>query len=408
MAAFLMLFIYLFVLGCVQKKRGSEGVEEDLARARAAILRASQRKTHYLQHTEVDFIPRGSIYRNSFAFHQSHIEMRNRFKVWVYKEGEAPLVHSGPMHDIYSIEGHFIDEMESGRSSFIASHPDEAHAFFLPVSVASIIDYVYMPITTYARDQLQRVVADYIRLVADKYPYWNRSGGADHFLVACHDWGPDVSEANPKLYKNVIRVLCNANTSERFEPRRDVSMPDVYCPPGELGPPNLSQPPHKRPILAFFAGGAHGYIRELLLEHWKGKDNEVQVYGYLQKGQNYTQLMGQTKFCLCPSGYQVASPRVVEAIYAGCIPVIISDNFSLPFNDVFNWNQFSVQIPVHKIPEIKAILRGIPFAKYLRMQKRVRRVRRHFELNRPAEPFDVMHMVLHSVWLRRLNVRIPF
>ena len=174
---------------------------------------------------------------------------------------------------------------------------------------------------------------------------------------------------------------------------------------GTLGPPNLGQAPNKRTILAFFAGRVHGYIRQILIQHWKDKDDEVQVHEMLRRGQNYTKLMGRSKFCLCPSGYEVASPRVVEAINALCVPVIISDNYSLPFSDVLNWSQFSVQILVSNIPEIKNILKEIPNEKYLKMYKRVSRVKRHFVLHRPAQPFDVIHMVLHSVWLRRLNFK---
>lgn len=114
--------------------------------------------------------------------------MKKRLKIWTYKEGEQPLVHDGPMKHIYSIEGHFIDEMDSGKSPFSAHEPEEAQVFFLPISIVYIVDYIYKPITTYARDRLVRIFTDYVRVVANKYPYWNRTRGADHFMVSCHDW----------------------------------------------------------------------------------------------------------------------------------------------------------------------------------------------------------------------------
>ncbi|KAG5226059.1 glycosyltransferase [Salix suchowensis] len=252
-----------------KKTTGFERIEGGLAKARTAISRAIRSRSSS-SFKEGSFIPRGSMYRNHYAFHQSYTEMERRFKVWVYREGELPVVHGAPVNDIYSIEGQFLDEFERGKTPFIASHPDEAHAFFLPISVAYIIHYVYKPHITFARDQLQRLVTDYVRVLADKYSYWNRSQGADHFSVSCHDWAPDVSRADPELFRYFIRVLCNANISEGFRPERDVSIPEIFLPVGKLGPPReYTQPPSKRSILAFFAGGAHGHIRKVLLNHWK-------------------------------------------------------------------------------------------------------------------------------------------
>ena len=217
---------------------------------------------------------------------------------------------------------------------------------------------------------------------------------------------PEISIVTPDLYKHFIRVLCNANTSERFQPIRDISLPEVNIPKGKLGPPHLDKPPNQRHILAFFAGRESGYMRTLLFRSWKENDDEVQVYEHLPSNRGYAKSMGDSKFCLCPSGWEVASPRVVEAIAAGCVPVIICDYYVLPFSEVLDWSKFSINITSDKIPEIKKILKAVPNKRYLRMQKRVKQVQRHFVINRPAQPYDMLHMILHSVWLRRLNVRL--
>ncbi|KAL6536202.1 hypothetical protein OROGR_012774 [Orobanche gracilis] len=375
-------------------------LEQGLARARASIREAAARRNS-------DNTLNDSIYRIPCAFHQSYMEMEKRFKIWVYKEGESPLFHMGAMKDIYSIEGHMIDELENPHNRFAARHPDEAHVFFLPIGFTNIIHYIYTPRVTYDRRHLQKVVEDYIGIVSNKYPYWNRSAGADHFLVACHDWGPEVSTANPEIFKNFIRVLCNANVTEGFDPARDVSLPEIKVPDDvRLGPPDIDQSENNRSILAFFAGGHHGDVREKLLQHWKGKDKDVEVDEYIPRNMNYFELMSRAKYCLCPSGFEVASPRLVESMHAGCVPVIISDGYALPFGDVLDWTRFSVHIPVKRIPEIKKILEGISMDEYLEKRRQVMKVKKHFVLHRPAQPYDLLNMVLHSVWLRRINVRL--
>lgn len=113
--------------------------------------------------------------------------MEKLFKVYVYEEGEPPVFHDGPCRSIYSTEGRFIYNMEMDGSRMRTRDPDRAHVFFLPFSVANMVKTIYEP-DSHDMNPIRRTVTDYIGVVSSKYPYWNRSLGADHFMLSCHDW----------------------------------------------------------------------------------------------------------------------------------------------------------------------------------------------------------------------------
>ncbi|RZC70608.1 hypothetical protein C5167_033770 [Papaver somniferum] len=377
-------------------------LESGLAKARASIREASKYRNDQIP--DPNLIPVGPMYWNSHAFHRSYLEMEKQFKVFVYEEGDPPLFHSGPCKSIYSMEGNFIHQMDM-QGRFRTGDPDKAHVYFLPFSIAMMVRFVYVP-NSHDITPIKKAVVDYVNVIGSRYPFWNRSLGADHFMLSCHDWGPMTSRYVPHMFNNSIRALCNANTSEGFRPSKDVSIPEINLRTGDtkgwLGGPS----PSHRPILAFFAGGLHGPVRPILLDHWFNKDDDIRVYKYLPKHMSYQDMMKKTKFCICPSGYEVASPRIVEAFYAGCVPVLINDYYALPFGDVLNWRSFSVVVPVNEIPSLKKILTSISQRRYIKMQQRGLKIRRHFEVNSPPERFDVFHMILHSIWLRRLNIQV--
>ena len=113
--------------------------------------------------------------------------MERRFKVYVYEEGDLPISHDGPCKNIYSIEGRFIHEMENGAKRFRTSDGERAHVYFMPFSVTWMVKYLYKP-NSYDQNPLRLYVGDYVKLISLRYPFWNRTNGADHFMVACHDW----------------------------------------------------------------------------------------------------------------------------------------------------------------------------------------------------------------------------
>lgn len=115
--------------------------------------------------------------------------MEKRLKVYVYDEGEPPIMHDGPCKDLYTSEGRFIQEMEHGEEGrrFRTWDASRAHVYYMPFSVTRMVTYLYNP-QSYDVAPLKKFVGDYVRVISNKHPFWNRTQGADHFMLSCHDW----------------------------------------------------------------------------------------------------------------------------------------------------------------------------------------------------------------------------
>lgn len=112
--------------------------------------------------------------------------MEHILKVYVYKEGEKPIFHQPILKGLYAAEGWFMKLME-GNKNFIVKDPRKAHLFYMPFS-SRMLQHIHYVRNSHNRTNLRHYLKDYSEKIAAKYRFWNRTGGADHFLVACHDW----------------------------------------------------------------------------------------------------------------------------------------------------------------------------------------------------------------------------
>lgn len=112
--------------------------------------------------------------------------MERVVKVYVYKEGGKPIFHQPLMRGIYAAEGWFMKLMEENKQ-FGVRDPRKAHLFYLPFSSYALRSTLIERNFRSHKD-LQKLLNKYVDSIARKYKFWNRTGGSDHFFVACHDW----------------------------------------------------------------------------------------------------------------------------------------------------------------------------------------------------------------------------
>ncbi|KAH6792332.1 Exostosin family protein [Perilla frutescens var. hirtella] len=384
-SSFSEVYIYIYLLSC---PLWPSAADQELLDARFQIEHAA-----IISNYPTLYSP---IYRNLTTFVRSYELMEQKLKVYIYKDGDRPVFHNPRLRGIYASEGWFMKHMEAS-SQFVTSNPGEAHIFYLPFSSQLLVEYVYVK-DSHSFDDINNFLKNYVESIKIRHPFWNRTDGADHFLVGCHDWAPYETK---HLMANCIRALCNSDVKEGFQFGKDVSLPETHI-QSPQNPMKLTggKSAYKRSILAFFAGKMHGKVRPLLLQHWENKDPDMKISGPIRKA--YVWHMQNSKYCICAKGYEVNSPRVVEAILYGCVPVIISDNFVPPFFDVLNWETFAVFVLEKDIPNLKNILVSISDRRYVVMKHRVEQVRQHFVWHTTPARYDIFHMILHSVWYNRV------
>jgi hypothetical protein len=88
-----------------------------------------------------------------------------------------------------------------------------------------------------------------------------------------------------------------------------------------------------------------------------------------QHTSTYYEDMQRAIFCLCPLGWAPWSPRLVEGVIFGCIPVIIADDIVLPFADAIPWEKIGVFVPEKEVPNLDKILSLISPEQVLEKQK---------------------------------------
>jgi len=213
-------------------------------------------------------------------------------------------------------------------------------------------DYTYIPIqwTNYFVKQNYGKDIEKLKNFLKK----NLSPTNKYFTVIQYDGGPLVELENCLIFN-----MGGMFSTSLPKTSKSISLPLIY----EY---NFSENYIEKQYLASYLGRPTHKIRTILekklkneegfyIENLDSMNSDIETIN-LEK---YENLIKSSYFFLCPRGYGPASFRLYESIELGTIPVYISDEFVLPFDDIINWNKFSVIIKKNKIGKLPKILDDI-------------------------------------------------
>ncbi|EXB44689.1 putative glycosyltransferase [Morus notabilis] len=240
---------------------------------------------------------------------------------------------------------------------------------------------------------------------------WKRHNGKNHVIVAHHP--NSMLDARRKL-GSAMFVLADFG---RYPVEIANLDKDIIAPYRHLVTTvrsNQSASFLERPILAYFKGAIYrkdgGVIRQELFYLLKDEKDvhfnfgSIRGNGINQAGQG----MASSKFCLHIAGDTPSSNRLFDAIASHCVPVIISDDIELPFEDVLDYTQFCIFVPAPDAIQkgyLLNLLRGIEQDKWTKMWERLKEITHLFEYQYPSQSGDAVDMIWEAVSRKVSSIR---
>ncbi|GAV69548.1 Exostosin domain-containing protein [Cephalotus follicularis] len=320
--------------------------------------------------------------------------MEKEFRVFVYPDGDASWYHHMPSRLItgnYTSEVYFFKNIRES-TQFITTDPNEAHLFFIPISCYDISPKIS------TCDDMTRTLDEYVHSIIVEYPYWNRTLGADHFFMTCHDLCLRASEGVQTLVKNSIRVMCSSSYDDDEDiPHKDVALPPVVHP--FTRPADRNTDLKNRTQLFMWAEVGP-------LNDWEG--DEVQYDPPDHASLSYQMEFSTARFCVCRGSSQANRIAIANSIHYGCVPVIFEGFYDLPFVGTLDWRMFSLLFEHFEIWELPDIIGGISVvsdAEFKAMHENILKIQKHFEWNSPPIKHDAFHMVMFELWLRHHPIK---
>jgi len=253
-------------------------------------------------------------------------------------------------------------------SEHVTRDPEEADFFFVPGYSICMFEGGF-----FSHPKLDEA---YTRLVHG-LPYFKTNLGRDHVFAfgsgmsanAFKSWRVEIPHSiflTPEtwLFNDFPDIV-----EPCFNTWKDIAIPGYLHRHEVLSLAARSRPLAKREHLVVFLGrtdpsrGPHpatggadvrGALRRL---HQEGKIFVSQNLSI----PDMHEAMGNARFCFVPKGKSAWSLRFYEALFANCVPVVLSDHWELPFEEFLDIPSFVIKWPMTDIGDrLLETLRGLP------------------------------------------------
>uniref|UniRef100_A0A7S3A4K7 Exostosin GT47 domain-containing protein n=2 Tax=Rhodosorus marinus TaxID=101924 RepID=A0A7S3A4K7_9RHOD len=141
-------------------------------------------------------------------------------------------------------------------------------------------------------------------------------------------------------------------------------------------------------------------IRKKIMDKKFYKHEDQQNLHFFNDRQQYSAAIDNSAFCIGPPGVVGWTGRVWEAIYAGCIPVFLSENTEFPWEDAFDYRKFAIMLDYHYANKLETVLGAVPLEERDRLQAEGQRIKNNFlynpPFNQPDSPFANLFRILRK------------
>lgn len=296
------------------------------------------------------------------------------------------------------------------RSALRVHNSSEADLIFVPF-FSSLSYNRYSKVNPHQKKSKNKELQEKLVRFLTAQVEWQRNGGRDHIIVAHHP--NSLLDARVKLWPAIF-VLSDFG---RYPPNIANVEKDVIAPYKHVIKTFSDDASdfESRLILLYFQGAIYrkdgGFIRQELYYLLKDEKDVHFSFGSVQgDGINKaTQGMHSSKFCLNIAGDTPSSNRLFDAIASHCVPVIISDEIELPYEDVLDYSQFCIFIRTSDALKEKFLInliRSIKRDEWTKMWKKLQEVENFFEFQYPSRENDAVSMIWQALGRKVSAVRL--